>query len=450
MVSAQGIGSGLDINLIISQLMENEARPLNSLKHQESFYQSQLSAYGKLKNSLSSFQEKIQKLNDKNVFAIHKSDSSDEDFLTATTTENATHGKHNVNVVQLAQAHKLASIGFSDATSSIIATGTLELAVNGESFQVVVDSSNGSLTNIKDAINDAADNVGVKASLIHVDDGLGGTESRLILSSEETGAANTISLTDISGNVAATLSSSTTITAQDASLVIDGFNVTRAKNVIDDALEGVTLTLYEAGKTVELDITRDTDAIKDSVQQFIDAYNSLVNDITKFQDNELSNDFGLNSVKLQFRGILNSLVEDVGAYQLLSEIGVKTKTVGAQAKQELTLDADLLLDALNSNFSSVANLFASDDVGIATLFDNAITELLSKDGILKIREDGIDRRIKTLSTQMERQETRLGRLEESYVRQFGALDSMLGQLQSTNIFLTQQLAQIQGLKINKS
>lgn len=450
MVSATGIGSGLDISLIVEQLVQQASRPLHALQYQQSFYKGQLSAYGQLKNALSTFQDKIQDLNSLNAFVKHSATSSDEEILSATTDANATHGQHTVIISNLAQAHQLVSTGFSDCTSSIgVTAGTLTIGINGESFDITVDSTNDSLNSIKNAINNANDNTGVRASLIHVDDGLGGTESRLVLSSDETGAANVITLTDVGGNVAAMLSTTTQTEAKDAVLKVDGYSVTRTSNVINDVLEGISFTLKQGGQTVTLDVARDLEAVKESVQAFVNAYNDFISKMNVYADNELSTDYSMNSIKHKFRSIFNTLIEDVGAYQLLSEIGVHTETIGSKSTDKLSVDMNQLENALNNNFTSVANLFATTDKGIAQRLDDVVADLLGDDGIVKIRQDGLDRRLKSLDTQILRQQTRLDKLEQQYLRQFSALDSMMAQLQATNLYLTQQMSQMQAVSIGK-
>jgi len=115
-LSAPGIGSNLDINGIISQLMAVEQQPLKALDRKEASYQAQLSAYGSLKGSLSSFQSAMAGLKDAAPFAKFSAESADKSIFTASATGTVAAGSYGIAVNQLAQAQKLRSAGFTNTT----------------------------------------------------------------------------------------------------------------------------------------------------------------------------------------------------------------------------------------------------------------------------------------------------------------------------------------------
>jgi flagellar hook-associated protein 2 len=133
-----------------------------------------------------------------------------------------------------------------------VGEGTLSISIGAESFDLTIDSSNNTLAGIRDAINDAADNTGVSATIVTGDDG-----ARLVLSSKETGTDNAlrISVTDSDGGNTdeAGLSAlaynpeggvefrAAISSAQNALVRIDGFNVSSSTNTITGAIDGVTL-----------------------------------------------------------------------------------------------------------------------------------------------------------------------------------------------------------------
>lgn len=143
------------------------------------------------------------------------------------------------------------------------------------------------MAGIRDAINAAPDNKGVTASIINVDDGVGGTVSRLVLTSNNTGTTNELTVTasdDDGNNTDATglsqlISSNMleTSVAQDALVKINGFDVTRPSNTITDAVDGLTLNLKAAspGTPVSVGVSLDKSAISKTVGEFVDAYNKL-------------------------------------------------------------------------------------------------------------------------------------------------------------------------------
>ena len=245
-ITATGLGSGLDIESIVSGLMALERRPLEVLSQRQSEIESKISAFGQLKSAISTFQDSMSSLKSVSAFQVFSSSSSNEDVFTATASSDAVAASYSIEFLnsnanhQLAQAHKMNSTNFIDATTtSTGAAGIMQIDVGSDSFTIDVDGSNDTLQGIRDAINNAAGNDNlVTASIIKVSD----TESRLILTANNTGANNAITLTDNSGNVASTLAMTTKDAAQNAKLSIDGFLIERSSNVIDDAIEGVTIT----------------------------------------------------------------------------------------------------------------------------------------------------------------------------------------------------------------
>lgn len=442
-ISSPGLGSGLDVNGIISALMAVERQPLDALNERKTQLNQDLSAYGRLKSAISDFRTAMDGLATIDKFSINTASSSNEGVFTVSAASSAVPGNYSIDFSdngtnQLAQAHKLSSLDFADTSSSIGATGTLRLDVGGSSFDVVIDASNNSLDGIKNAINSAADNTGVAATVINVDSG-----SRLLLTSDKTGAASSVTLSDVSGNVSATLAASTVTAGQDAIFSVDGNTVTSASNTVTGVIEGVTLELTAlgaAGTTETLSVGRDNSAVQENVQAFVDAYNNLRGTIGYLGKGDLQGDNTLISIESQMRNILNTPPTGLGtALQFLSEVGIKTERSG-----DLSLDTTLLSEKLADDFSGVAQLFANDSQGYAFRLEALAGEQLDINGIIDTREDGINARIGRLDGQIDNYEYRLTLTEARYRAQFTALDSMLASMQSTSSFLTQQLSALPG------
>ena len=126
-ISSAGIGSGLDVNGIVTSLMGVEQKPLTAVTKQKTDYQSQVSAYGSLKSSLSTFQTAVSALSTTSKFNAQTVTSSNTSVLTATANGSATLGDYALTVSQLAKSQKLASAGFT-STADTVDTGTLAIA----------------------------------------------------------------------------------------------------------------------------------------------------------------------------------------------------------------------------------------------------------------------------------------------------------------------------------
>jgi flagellar hook-associated protein 2 len=383
-LSSPGIGSGLDVNGLVSQLMALEQRPLSLLNTKEAKLQAQLSAYGSLKGALSSFQSAVATLATPAKFTAVKASVADSTVLSASAASTASPGSYSIEVQTLAQAQKLKSDTF-EATSDAVGTGSLTIqfgTYSGGSFTlnpekstktVTIGSANASLAGVRDAIN-AAD-VGVSASIIN--DGSG---YRLVIASEDAGVANALKITvaddDLDNTDAAGLSQlvydastggttnlSQTVPAQNAAAIIDGIAISKSTNTWTDAIEGVTLNLLKEGETTTLKVAKDTAGTKAAVESFIKAFNDLnatLTSLSKYdaaskQASILTGDATVRSVQSQLRGLFNAALSTAGGgLTSLAQIGVTFQTDGT-----LKLDSSKLTAALNDGTKDVATLFAA-------------------------------------------------------------------------------------------
>ena len=116
-LQSPGIGSGLDVSSIVSQLMAIEQRPLLQLDQKEAQVQAEISAYGALKGALSGLQSSLGQLKEQSTFQATAASSSDDEVFTASSDTDAVDSAYDVTVNRLAQRHKLGSSEFAgDAT----------------------------------------------------------------------------------------------------------------------------------------------------------------------------------------------------------------------------------------------------------------------------------------------------------------------------------------------
>jgi flagellar hook-associated protein 2 len=289
------------------------------------------------------------------------------------------------------------------------------------------------LGDIRNAINDATDNVGVSAVIVNETD----TEHYLVLTSDNTGIANTVGLS-FTGGVGTTLGMTTINAAEDAHLLLDGtYTVTRPSNTITDAVDGLTLNLKsESTSAVTLNVERDVASVTASVQSFVEAFNEIRSTIDSLRTGELQADSTLRTIESGIVNILNVPRDGlVGSYKVLSQVGLTIQKDGSMG-----LDTGELESAINTDFRSLAELFANDNEGYVYQLESLVNEFLNADGVLDNRTDGINARLGRVDDQIANMEFRLGRIEERFRQRFSALDALMGQLTATSNFLVQQLA----------
>lgn len=195
--SIEGLMSGLDVTSIVDSIIESERKPVSIMEQSRDFKTQQVGAYQAVLAKFLSMETAAGLLQRESQFERYSVSVSDETVLTATSGSNVATGNYKVRVQQLAQNQQIASQGFDDVTDSTFGTGTIELSLGDSGSLVIdIDSTNNSLTGIKDAINDA--DIGVTASIIN--DGSSSNPYRLLLTGDETGAGQNINYSfDLSG-----------------------------------------------------------------------------------------------------------------------------------------------------------------------------------------------------------------------------------------------------------
>jgi flagellar hook-associated protein 2 len=454
-ISATGIGSGIDVESLVTQLITAEGQPAsNRLDSKEAKLQATLSAFGSLKSALSSFQTTVSKLNDESDFLARTTTSSNTDLFTASSTKAAVEGTYEIEVFQLAQAAKVRTGDFIDGEESVVGTGTLDISLGSDAFQISISEPDNTLADVRDAINNAEDNPGITASIINVDGG-----SRLVLSSNKVGLDNTITIaaTDddaLDGNdltLFATANLTSLQDAQNAIIYVDNQMVTRDSNSFSDVISGVTFSLKDAeeGTKETLTIGLDKAGVISKVESFVSAYNALADTMANLSSYDadtgaagtLLGDSVLRGVQSQIRQTMTDAVKGLD-FSTLVDLGITTNDEG-----NLEIDSDKLKSVLDQDFTAVAELFSSEN-GLANRLDAVLDRYIDDDGILISRTDGLQARIDEIDEDRERLEIRLEALEARYRAQFTAMDTLVAQMQSMGDYLTQQLANLPGVTNN--
>lgn len=400
-LSSPGIGSGLDVNGLISKLMALEQQPLARLDRQEADHQAKISAYGSLKGALSSFQNAVKTLSAPEKFSAMKASvaksTANTDIATIAASGTAIAGNYSLEVTTLAQSHKLKSGTFTALTSTV-GTGTITFEFgtysggvftpNGDKAAktLTVDSSNNTLSGIRDAINAAG--AGVSANIVN-----DGTGYRLVFSSTDSGAENSLKITTDDDDLTDTNTSglsqlaydpeavvgsgknlTETVAAQNAVFLLDGVSISSATNTVTDAIEGATLTLLAVtASATTISVSRDVSGVKTSIDAFVKAFNDVkktIKDLSAYNTETkkasvLTGDTALRGVDSLLRETLNTALRYAGGgLTTLSEVGISFQKDGT-----LAFDSAKLQTAFDDTTKDVSTLFAS--VGKST--DSLIT-----------------------------------------------------------------------------
>lgn len=454
-ISSAGLGSGLNVESLVTGLMSVEKQPLSRLQTQQSSYQSKISAIGTLKSALSSLQAAAKALTPTTgqtataSFSAYKATFADSTIASATASNSAVAGTYAIDVTSLATNQRLAlnttyTAGATalDFGSDSSRTLTLTLA-SGTTSTITLDSSQNTLTAVRDAINNA--NAGASASIVTDTNG----KQNLLLTATTGGTASTVTLggtatfvnpANPGTPVAAGSAFTQTLAATDAVVKIQGVSIATKGNTITSALDGIDLTVNKTGSTT-LTVTRDTSDLKDKLNTFITAYNNLNSSIkslgaydpTSKTSAILNGDASLRTIQSQVRSALTSTPASLSgsAYQTLSSLGVSFQSDGS-----LKVDSTKFDKAASTDFSAVATAIGAYGSALKT----TTTDLLGTSGVIASRTDGLNASVKGISKRIDAINNRLAIIEQTYRTQFTALDTTMTSMGTTSTYLTQQLA----------
>ncbi len=374
------------------------------------------------------------------------------DALDATTAAGATTALTVQGSVKLVSAqaitlagNNVARLGYTAGTISQgttqLGTGTLTLAQGSSSFTLTIDSTNNTLSGLRDAINNAGSNPGISATIVNGTDG-----AHLILTGGATGAANAISVSE-TGTVGLRSTLSTTTAATDASFTVGGYSQTSASNTVTGAISGVTLTLSKvsvSGAATTVTVSNDTGGVQGKVQTFISNYNGLLSKMASLSGyvaatktaGPLQGDPLVIELQTQMRRLAQSVISSAGTtYDRLASVGITTAVDGT-----LSLDASKFQAAQTANPGAMAALF-SGTTGVATKFKKALdSHLADTTGDLDARNNSITARRKDLTAAKAALDARMVDVQARYLTTFNALDQMLAKMQQTSSQLTSTLS----------
>ncbi len=447
-LQSPGLGSGLDVNSLVTQLVAAERAPAQQrLTRAESGLDAKISALGTLRGALSTFQGAVGALRNESQLLVRKTEASDPGALRASATSSAAVGTYSVEVLSLASAHKLASAAYAGGSGATVGTGTLDFQQNGRSFAVTVTAGT-TVAQLRDAINAATGNSGVRASVVQADDG-----ARLVLSAKDPGSAEAIRVTasGAAGGLDALVFDpgistpmSVLTPAANAQAKVEGFTVSAAGNTITGAIEGVSLDLLAAkpGTAVSLTVSADNTVLRERVGKLVTEFNSMTATLSRLRavdpatrnGGPLVGDSALLGIESRMRRDLVAEAPVSGsAPRTLSAIGVR---MGADGR--LAIDEARLTAALRDDPAAVARVFAGDG-GIAARLHTTVSGAVAAGGQVAARTESLQAQKRDVQRAKDTLDMRMKALEARYRAQFTNLDSMLSGMQTTGNYLARAL-----------
>ncbi|WP_457570378.1 flagellar filament capping protein FliD [Desulfurobacterium sp.] len=433
-LSISNLVGGFDYQQILDQMYSLKSVQIQYYQQRESELQNKKSALSSFDSLLENFQDVANDLFDDSIFQQKAVSVSDESAVKVTITDPTAvdASSFDVSVIQTAKKDVwLSQAGVSDETAPVATTaGTLQISYGGDVVATVdydTDTSTdtpSTIQEIANAINSAQDKV--RATVF-----FDGTNYRLLLSGEDTGADNTISVTETGGGdlldvlqLGDNYTASHVQTAQDAVIEIYGTQVSSPTNDFTDVIPGMTITA-EAPTTSPVSVTVDHDysKVKDNLQKLVEAYNSIVDFVKQYTDKDgaLSGDFTLQDIRSTLFDKLDPLFQ-LGLFDVDKDTG-HLSINSSKLDEVLSTDPKSLEDALTDDLKN-------------NLYDYLIY-VTGVDGPIQTEENSYDNQINYIEDQIDLTNKRISEEIESMKKQLVQLQVYMAQMQEVQAKITQ-------------
>lgn len=454
-ISSAGIGSGLDVKSIVSQQIQAESKPLTQLQTRGSTLNTKLSNWGTVKSQLAAVQDAAQKLMGVSGWNARSFKSGNEDTLTGTASEGAATGSYQIKVDSLAKAQSARSTAVT--AGSTLGEGGLLISIgqwdagnfSSSSSVIPVDiAASDTMADIARKINGAG--AGVTASVV-----TSNGQDQLMMRSASTGASMGFQV-ETYGDAALNAlsypgdgSSGMTLNQEgtDAQVTIDGgMTLTSSSNTLSNVLSGLTLDLKQTGTTT-VDVASDTNVVKESVDNFVKAFNTAITNLTTATKYDAgSKTAGPLQGDATAVGLLNTLKNMVmtngptgTSFNRLSDVGLEMQRDGTLKVNDSKLTAALAKpDELKTFFSASSDTVT--ETGMARRFYDYTFNINSTDGVLTGRNKALQAAISRNNTDIDKMEARISRTEERLYKTYSALDTKMSTLNSMSTYVAQQIS----------
>lgn len=466
-IQSIGLGSGIDANSIITQLLAIERQPLGRLQKAASGVQSQISLYGNMRSKADAVGSSARALADANTWRANTVNLNGADEFTVSASGTSAPTNLEVEITALAQRQSVSTRAFA-SPSADVGTGILTIqrgswsagfgaftaAAGAAPIEIMIGTGQGSLSAIRDAINGAG--AGVTATILNDAGG-----ARLVIRSDQTGKDNGFAISTLAGTgdftalgfTGQTIPAGTAGAQGDARGVdlqgkVNGASVTSAGNTLSNVLDGISITATKTTSSARaVTIQRDLAGMKGKIDAFVSAYNDLIGFIrTQTAYNEatktgapLQGDRIALQVQSRVRGAALEPSGATSAFGRLSDVGIALQTDGSLKVDQTRLDRAL------GQFDEVARLFTRDEEGtaqdgVAVRLGALVKALTGTDGAIDSKQSSLRAVLRRNQQDQERMEDRLSNVEKRLKARYTALDNQMSSLNGLGAYVARQFS----------
>jgi len=476
-ISSTGIGSGLDVNSIVTQLVALEKTPLKTLALKATNVQAQISAFGDIQSQFAALTDVASRISVASSWGARTASSSNTSAATITAAGTASATSLSLDVDQLAQSQSVSSGQLTAGAALGAGTLTLRLGTwTGASFTPATGTVAAPITDVPITISATDKVVDIAAKINAANAGIvatsfnDGTSDRLLLRSKDTGVAMGFRVQSADVALAGLVfdpqnSPATGMAAagipvqygQDAKARINGLAVTSASNTLTDNIPGVTIKLLATTTTsyglpgevkapLTLSVSEDVTPAVKNVSDFVTAYNTLNKSLTSLTKyvaaTKTAGLFQGDSSVVGLQNILRSMLgsASLGATsQRLSDVGLERQLDGS-----LIINTAKLSTAAN-NGTTLQQLFTNNNNdpmtnGFALKFRDLGKGVLGAGGSVVSKAAALQGTLDRNTQEQTKVNDRAALFETRLRKQYSALDAQMAQLNALNAYVTQQVA----------
>lgn len=465
-----GLSSGIDWGEIIDKLISNKKAVEEQWLETQDTLDSKSYLYTELVASLKSLQSSLDPLVLESTFLNKSAEvsgySGSEAPVSVTATADAGIARYDIDITSVAKNHKVAGDRVDDTTAALGLEGSFTLSVGD--FDVTVDVASGyDLSAIAEAINAAAHEASeggappVSALLL---------DNTLVISSEITGADFGVSVSDDgdgilsglgiwnvggSGEYARTLQVPT-----DAMFTMDGLEITRSSNTVDDLLEGVTFEIESEG-SARVDISLDAEKAVSAVRGMTEAYNEVLDwidirltentvddpqsDIEK-RRGLLKGDPLLWNCKQNMRSITSKArFGSGGESRTLSSIGIAAESTDYGKSGKLEFDESAFMESMLRDPKAVMEMMTSFAADMKSFTEGMVSNSTVSIGGTTAKEGKIYSQIDTLEKQSEDIDERIADFDARLEMEQASLEALYANMEARISELSQQASYLTSL-----
>ncbi|MDT8999342.1 flagellar filament capping protein FliD [Paucibacter sp. APW11] len=469
-LNSAGIGSGLDVNSIVTKLMSIEAQPVTDLQQATTKLQTKISSYGQIQSAISAMQDAARKLNTPETWAAATATSSDSSTISVAAT-SAAPGSYSVSVSQLASAQSLSSASYTNS-STVVGQGSITIEPGTWSSDqstftsksgatpvtINIASGQDSLSAIRDQINAAK--AGVTASIVTDSKG-----ARLVLRSQSTGETSgfKVSVSDADGGdgdtaglsalaydpTASVASMTLNQSAANAKANINGLDIDSESNTLSTSVDGLSINLLKTSSSpITISVGSDSAGLKKNITDFVTAYNSvakLFRDQTKYDSanktaGALQGDSRVVGLQSQLRSLTGSSTSLGGAFSRVADIGLDPAGDGTLTLNSSKLDKALTnLTDLKQFFTGVDSSNATNN-GFAQRWNKFASDTLGTDGLITTGQKALQSNVTRNNDRISQLQDHLALVEKRLRAQYTSLDTTMGKMNQLSAYVTQQFS----------